>query len=229
MRFTAVVLLIFCTFLVSAAEVVGVPLIALRFDRAGHENMIWLENRVKLGDRRVNGYIQATGGRDEAIIGWELKDKWDALDAVIGYISGAPEGRTCTFSVEADGRTVFKSDPIHSKGDSEKIRVPLNGAKKLLLRVTGDRYNETEGAAFGAPTLLRGLSADDLTPPLKVIIDGKSNTIIPPGGVMPKTIAVPVPMKPGEHEYTVKVKYDEDKRRTEVTTNPGEPIPSVIE
>lgn len=229
MRLVAVILLVLVTFIASGAEIQGIPLIALRFDRAGHENMIWLEQRVKLGDRRVNGYIQATGGRDEALIAWELKEKWDALDAVIGYISGAPEGRAATFSVEADNRTVFKSDPIKSKGHSEKIRVPLGGAKRLMLRITGDRYNETEGAAFGAPTLLKGLSAEDLAPPLKVVIDGKPTTIIPPGGVMPRSVNVPIPMRAGEFEYTVKVKYDENKRRTEVTTSPGEPIPSAIE
>ena len=43
------------------------PLLALWKARAGHENMLWMEQRVKMGDKSHTGYIQGTGGGDDAV------------------------------------------------------------------------------------------------------------------------------------------------------------------
>ncbi|MCB0184683.1 MAG: hypothetical protein KDE31_10475, partial [Caldilineaceae bacterium] len=44
------------------AERASAPLIMLREARQGYENVIWMEQRVKIGGESVNGYYQGTGG-----------------------------------------------------------------------------------------------------------------------------------------------------------------------
>lgn len=194
------------------------PLLALRWDRHGYENIIWMEQRAKIGGEAVTGYIQATGGRDDAIIAFELKEKWDALEAHIGYLDGAAEGRNCTFMVEGAGGVLFESDPQESKKPGESIRVDIRGQKQILLRISADRYNATALAAWGAPTLVSGLSDEDLQPPLKIDIDGTKSNFIMKGGVAPRNLNVPIPLKEGTHEYKVKVDYSKKGQKVKIVT-----------
>lgn len=177
--------------------------------RQGYENMIWMDQRVKIGKESVVGYIQGTGGADDAIIGYQLEEEWDLLETTVGYLATSPEGRSASFSVEADGKELYNSGPLESKGDVAKIRVPLKGHKRILLRITSDRYNGTAGAAFGAPTLYRGLPPEELETTWNLRFQGSTSPLT--GSGAPREVMVPLPVPSeaeAEAEYTYKVRRD---------------------
>ncbi len=191
------------------AKVESAPLLALRTARQGYENMIWMDQRVKIGKESVTGYIQGTGGADDAIIGFELEDDWQMLETTVGYLATTPEGRTAEFTVEAGGEVLYNSGPLESKGDVAKIRVPLKGNKRILLRISSERYNGTAGAAFGAPTLYRGLSPEELETTWNLRVGGSSSPL--PGSGAPREVMVPLPVPSeaeGEAEYIYRVRRD---------------------
>lgn len=190
-----------------------VPLLAMRSARQGYENMIWMDQRIKIGKESVTGYIQGTGGADDAIIGFELEEEWDLLEATVGYLATSPEGRSAEFTVEADGTVLYSSGPLESKGDVAKIRVPLQGHKRILLRISSERYNGTAGAAFGAPKLYRGLSPEELQTTWNLRIGGSTAPLS--GSGAPREVMVPLPVPSeaeGEAEYTYKVRRDPASR-----------------
>ena len=197
----------------AAKGVEKVPLLALRMARQGFENTIWMEQRTKIGTESVSGYIQGTGGGDDALMGFELDEEWDVLDATIGYLATSPEGRSAEFTVEANGAVLYTSGPIESKGQSSKIRVPLRGNKKILLRITAERYNGTAGAAWGAPMLLRNLPAGEIESSWSLQFEGAKSPLNGVGA--PREVLVPLAV-PGEgtHEkvYTYKVRRDPETR-----------------
>lgn len=211
MRRPLLLLLPLFLFATAWAKVEIAPLLALRMERQGYENMYWEEKRAKIGKESVNGYIQGTGGADDALMGFELKEDWDVLDATIGYMSTTPEGRSAEFSVEAGGETLYTSGMIDSKAGASKIRVPLKGNRRFILRITAERYNGTAGAAFGAPTLLRGLSPEEMETSWNLKINGSSSPLSGTGAPREVMIPVPVPSE-GEAEYTVKVRRDPETR-----------------
>jgi hypothetical protein len=192
--------------------------------RQGYENMIWMEQRVKMGKESVTGYIHGTGGGDDAIMGFELEEPWDLLEATIGYLPTTPEGRSAEFSVEAGGVVLYTSGPLESKGSVAKIRVPLKGHKRIMLRITSERYNGTAGAAFGAPTLYRGLAPEDLETSWNLKFDGDSSPL--PGSGAPREVLVPLPVPSeddGEANYTYKVRRDPATRTVIVEREKNEP------
>ena len=220
-------LLLGLTFLVTAAwaakGVERVPLLALRMARAGFENAIWMEQRAKIGTDSVSGYIQGTGGGDDALMGFELSDEWDVLDATIGFLSTTPEGRTAEFSVEASGVVLYESGPIESKSPAVKIRVPLRKNKRITLRITADRYNGTAGAAWGSPALLRNLPADEIEASWSLQCQGAKSPLS--GSGVPREVLVPLPV-PGEGTqekvYQYKVRRDAATRTVIVERSESE-------
>jgi hypothetical protein len=210
-----IALLLLSLFSVAWAEVEMAPLLALRMARKGFENMIWMDQRVKIGKESVTGYIQGTGGGDDALMGFELEEDWDLLEATVGYLATTPEGRTAEFTVEAGGEILYNSGPLDSKRGASKIRVPLKGNKRITLRISSERYNGTAGAAFGAPTLFRGLSAADLETSWNLRFDGSISPL--PGSSAPREVMVPLPV-PGEGdgdaatEYIYRVRRDAEAR-----------------
>lgn len=217
-------ILLFCLLTAAWAKVEMVPLLALRMARQGFENMLWMEQRVKMGSEAVTGYIQGTGGGDDALMGFELEEEWDMLEATIGFLSTTPEGRSAEFFVEADGKALYSSGPLESKGSVSKIRVPIKGHKRILLRISSERYNGTAGAAFGAPTLFRGLSAADMETSWNLKFDGSSSPLS--GSGAPREVMVPLPVPSegeGDVEYTYKVRRDPATRTVIVERQKVEP------
>ena len=213
MRQPLTVILLLSLLTAAWAKVEMVPLLALRMARKGQENMYWMENRVKIGKESVNGYIQGTGGGDDAMMGFEFEEEWDLLEATIGYVATSPEGRSAEFVVEADGVVLYSSGPLESKGETSTIRVPIKGYKRVVLRITSDRYNGTAGAAFGAPVLFRGLSAAELETSWNLKFQGSSTPIL--GSGPPREVLVPLPVPAeieGQAEYTYKVRRDPETR-----------------
>lgn len=200
------------------AEVRAVPLLALRSQWAGFENTIWMEQRTRIGGEAVTGYIQGVGGRDDAIMGFALEQDWDLLEATIGYIDGTPEGKSCIFEVEGNGVVLYTSGQIQSGQPPELVRVPLQKARRLILRIHSDKYNQTAGAAWGAPTVSTGVKLDDLKTEMTIDINGKRTRINPPGGNPPAELNVPLPLKAGPHTYRVQVNYDKQGRKINVVT-----------
>lgn len=194
-----------------AAAAKSVPLLALWQARAGHENTIWMEQRAKIGEESVTGYIQATGGADDAMIAFQLEDSWDMLTTTIGFKKGTPTGRDAEFSVEVDGQVVYTSGLMKSDGPSQNIRVPLKGHKRVLLRITSEHYNGTSGACWGEPMLLSGLSAEEMKSDWTLDINNVKTTL--PGANAPAEVQLPfdVPVD-GEVQYTVTIRRDNTGR-----------------
>ena len=196
----------------AAAEVSATPLLMLWKARQGRENMIWMEQRVKIGGESANGYFQGTGGSDDAVIAFQFENEYDMLTATIGFKDTTPEGRKAEFFVEAGGKVLYSSGILESKGGCHDIRVPIRGHKSIVFRISSDRYNGTAGAAFGSPTLLAGLSAEDMKNDWSLSINGRKTPI--PGNAAP--ISVPlnfdVPGAGVEAEYRVKVTRDGETR-----------------
>ncbi len=211
MRKPALALLLGISLLVTAAwaKIESVPLLALRMARQGFENTIWMEQRAKIGSDSVSGYIQGIGGADDALMGFELPEQWDVLEATIGFLATTPEGRSAEFAVEGGGVVLYQSGPIESKGPATKVRVPLRGHKRIMLRITSDRYNGTAGAAWGGPMLIRGLSAEEIESSWSLQMNGAKSPLSGVG--VPKEVLVPLPVPSeggGEKSYLYKVTRD---------------------
>ena len=193
------------------AEVRSAPLIALWRARAGYENVLWMEQRVKIGNDSVVGYIQGTGGADDAIMGLRFEEEWDMLVTTIGYKKTTPSGREAEFFVEAGGKTIYSSGIMESKGHSQEIRVPIRGHKTILLRISSEQYNGTAGAAWGAPTLYQGLSEEEMKNDWSISVNKRKTPL--PGGNAPSEVAVPFDVPHGEEaEYRVKIRRDTETR-----------------
>lgn len=206
------------------AKVESVPLLALRMARQGFENMLWMEQRVKLGKESVTGYIQGTGGGDDALMGFELEENWDLLEATIGYLATTPEGRSAEFFVEASGQVLYSSGPLESKGGASKIRVPIKGHKKIMLRISSERYNGTAGAAFGAPTLYRGLSPEELETSWNLRFDSTTSPLSGAGAPREVMVPLPVPLEADtERTFLYKVRRDPATRTVIVERETVEP------
>ncbi len=218
MRKLVVILLVAILTTSLLAEKRAVPLLALRMQFAGFENTIWMEQRARVGGESVVGYIQGVGGRDDAIMGFELKDQWDVLETTIGYLDGTPEGRSCRFLVEGNGKTLYDSGRFLSGDPSKLVRVALGETRRLLLRIQTDRYNHTAGAAFGAPTLVSGVDPNSINQPVTVDVDGQRSRFTPTGGAVPSRLDFPMPVKPGVHDYRVRIDYNEEGRTITVVT-----------
>lgn len=188
------------------------PLIMLRMARQGYENMIWMEQRVKIGKQPVAGYIQATGGSDDAIMGFAFENDWDMLEATVGYKSTAPRGREAEFTVESPGQGVlYSSGILKSKGGSHKIRVPIRGHKRILLRISSEHYNGTAGAAWGQPTVLYGLSDEEMKNDWNLSINNTKTPL--PGSAAPSKVLLPFDVPSGEVvEYKVRIRRDTEGR-----------------
>lgn len=203
------------------AKVEVVPLLASWKWRQGSENTIWMEQRAKIGSKPVNGYIQGTGGADDALMGFQMDDGWDLLEVTVGYLATTPEGRSAEFSVESDGDTLYTIGPIESKAEGSRIRVPLKGRKRLLLRISPERYNGTAGAAWGAPTLYRGLPASELEATWNLKVDGSSSPLS--GSGAPNKVMVPIPVPNAdqvEATYIYKIKRDSGTQTVIVEREP---------
>lgn len=194
------------------AERASAPLIMLREARQGYENVIWMEQRVKIGGESVNGYYQGTGGADDALAGFTFKHEWDMLTATVGFLDTAPEGRKAEFFLEADGKVLFSSGILESKGPSHQVRVPIRGYKNILLRISSDRYNGTAGAAWGAPTVFSGLSAEEMKNDWSLSVNNHKVPL--PGNNAPPEVPVnfDVPPTGEEVEYRVIIKRDPGTR-----------------
>lgn len=205
----AVYLIALTTFTVAASK--SVPLLALWKARAGHENTLWMESRTKIGKESVVGYIQGTGGGDEALMGYQFEEDWDMLTAVIGFKKGTPRGREAEFHVEAGGKVLFSSGLMESGGPSQKIRVPIRGHRRILLRIASERYNGTAGAAWGEPMLFSGLSEEEMKNDWNLSVNNRKTPL--PGASAPPEVLVPFDVPLGEEtEYTVKIRRDEETR-----------------
>lgn len=188
------------------------PLLALRTARQGYENVIWMEQRIKIGGESVKGYIQGTGGADDALIGFSFKEDWDMLVATVGYKDDAPEGREVEFFVEADGVTLYSSGVMESKGPSQQIRVPIRGYRNILLRIAAERYNGTAGAAWGAPTVMAGLTKEQMENDWNLSVNNRKTTL--PNNSAPSEINLPfvVPVGNDTVEYRVRIRKDTENR-----------------
>jgi NPCBM/NEW2 domain-containing protein len=211
MKKIALVLLIFLA-ATAAAQISAVPLLALWKARQGHENMIWMEQRVKVGGQSVSGYFQGTGGSDDALIAFQFEEEYDMLTATVGFKDTTPEGRKAEFSVEAGGKVIYSSGILESKGTCHDIRVPIRGYKNILFRISSDSYNGTAGGAFGSPTLLSGLSAEDMKNDWSLSINNRKTPL--PGNNAPSSIPLnfDVPGSGVEAEYRVLIKRDTEGR-----------------
>ncbi|MBI3927421.1 MAG: NPCBM/NEW2 domain-containing protein [Armatimonadetes bacterium] len=201
----------------------AMPILANRKIWAGFQGAVWMEGRARMGSQDVQGYVQGLGSGEDAIMGVTVGGRWDVLEALIGYLDSAPDGRKAVFEVVADGESVYRSEPISSEAEPELIHVPIKGKKSLRLVIRPESYGATAGAAWGSPMLLSGVSAEELQRPLTVIIDGKSAQVPRQGGNAPSSLVVPLPLRSGTTEYRVKMVYDKANDRVHVETSEAAP------
>jgi NPCBM/NEW2 domain len=211
MRKIALFLILMALSLVALAEVRAMPLLSNWELRAGHENMIWMDQRVKLGQKSVTGYIQGTGGSDDAIIGFEFKEDWDMLVATIGYKKSTPDGREAEWSVEAGGQTIYSSGIIESGDAAQEIRVPIRGHRRILLRISSEQYNGSAGASWGEPTVFVGLSEEEMKNDWSLMLNKHKAPL--PTKSAPSEVLVPFKVPIGEEvEYRLKIRRDDENR-----------------
>lgn len=220
-KFSFLLVLLLC---VSAlAEKAAAPLVHLRDARQGYENMIWMEQRTKIGGESVIGYIQGTGGADDALMGFNFKNDWDMLTATVGFLDTAPEGREAEFFVEAGGKVLYSSGILKSKGPCHQVRVPIRGYKNIILRISSDRYNGTAGAAWGGPAVYSGLSAEEMKNDWSLSVNNSKTPL--PGDVVPSQVPImfEVPGAAEEVEYRVKIRRDAEARTVIVERERSDP------
>jgi len=211
MRKISILLILLVLSAFALAEVRTAPVLALWKARAGHENMFWMDQRVKIGKSSVTGYIQGTDGADDAVMGFQFEEDWDLLNATIGYKKSTPEGRECEFSVEVGGKVVYHSGVMESDGTSQEIRVPIRGHRRVLLRITSENYNGNAGACFGEPTLFFGLSEEEMKSDWNLSVNNRKTPL--PGSSAPPEVLVPFKVPIGEEvEYRVRVRRDTEGR-----------------
>lgn len=196
---------------------VSAPLVM--FKRYTFESMVWDQGRVELGKESLTGYMQGLGAPGDSLIAYELEEPWDLLESLIGYPKTSAPGKESRFEVVADGKTIYTSEVIKSGGaEPELIKVPIHGAKMIILRIHPEKYGSTSGATWGAPKLMKGLKPEDLVPPLTVDVNGNRTSILQPGGKPPKEHFIPIPLTPGTTEYKVKVVMDKANNKATITT-----------
>lgn len=189
------------------------PLAAM--EREAFEGMNWDMNPIELGTQTFTGRLEGLGA-PTAAIGYDLKGGWEVLEAHVGYTKNVSGGRKCKFSVVADQQTLYTSGEIKPGQEPEFIRVPIEGRKVILLRITPLTYGATQGACFAEPMLKRGLTAEQKATPYQVEING---TRVPYDQVnAPTTLPINVPIKAGESTVQVKVVNDTQLRKVKITT-----------
>lgn len=198
------------------AQVTAAPLV--QFRREAVEGMIWDTNVFHIGNQTFNGTLQGIGSPGTSGIQYALDGEWDVLEANIGYSKGASNKRSCKFMVETEKGIVYESGEIKGGTEPEFVRVPMEGVKILIMRIQPISYGGTLGAAFAAPMLKKGLTADQKVTPYVIEVNGVR---VPyDQSSAPKVLPITVPVKPGESVYQVKVTHDVEKRRVEVKTTP---------
>ncbi len=87
---------------------------------------------------------------------WEIPAGMSVLAAQIAVPASVPAINKLTFAVYADGRPVFRSQPLSSESPPQTIRVVLGAARALSLRVEPHFPTNAAGAGLWTePTLLR--------------------------------------------------------------------------
>ena len=192
------------------------PLLAL--SREAMEGMFWDMAVVNLGSQSFNGSLQGMGSPGAAGIGYNVNGEWEMLEAHIGYLKNVSNKRSCKFSVLGDQLNLYTSGEIKGGQEPEQIKVSIEGKKIIMLRIEPISYGGTQGACFAAPTLRRGMSADEKAVPYRIEVNGQKMPYDQFNA--PAAVPLALPVKPGEATYTVKVINDTQQRKIQVTTSP---------
>lgn len=199
----------------SAQESTAVPLVALRY-RYFTNCMTQTEHYTMTHGMEVENSILGLGGESAATIQYELKEKYDYFESLVGYADSAPSGRTCTFELLADGVLVSKVGPISSDDAPDILRGSIKNAKMITLRMVPGKYNATSGAMWGNPKVFVGVDHSKLNDTLIVHINGNLIQITPQKINGQKSIPMPFPVVPGQHTYNVETNYDENSGRVDI-------------
>ena len=200
----------------AVAEVSRYPLVSM--EREAFENAVWDYGRAKIGHETVVGTIQGLGGSADAVMTYNLKGKFEYFEARVGFVEGTPSGRAAVFEVWADGVLLYNTQSLTSGQEPELIRVPVAKRQLMQLRIRPDKYEGTHGAAWGEPMLING-AGPDFMQGLTINNYGRITRLSSAGKT--RDVEVTIPLTPGEHEYTVKVKYDEKAGRVDIETVPA--------
>lgn len=188
------------------------------FPREAVEGMVWDYSQVQLGTQSFNGSLQGIGSPGMAGIMYETKGEWEQLEAHVGYTKGVSKQRACKFVVIADQVTVYTSPEIHGGEEPQLIKVPITGARQVMVQIQPVTYGGTLGAAFGQPMLKKNLTAEEKNSPFVVELNGRR---IPYNQLTaPTELPINIPIKPGETTYQVQVINDPATHRIQVKVTP---------
>lgn len=207
------VLFVFSLTMVAFAAPERFPVVNM--EREAFENAVWDYNRAKIGKETVVGSIQGLGGSSDAVMTYKLGKHFEYFEARCGYIEGTPSGRSAVFEVWADGVLLYNTDSIKSGEDPVLIRVPVAKRELMQLRIRPDKYEGTHGAAFGEPMLYNGVGPDFMN---TLTINNNGRITRATTAAQMREVEVSIPLQPGVHEYTVRVKYDEKEKRVDIET-----------
>ncbi|MBQ7529288.1 NPCBM/NEW2 domain-containing protein [bacterium] len=199
----------------SAPEAAYVPLVALRYHYFTN-CMTQNEQFTMTKGMEVDHSILGLGGEAAATIQYELKEKYDYFESLVGYADSAPSGRTCTFELWADGTLISKVGPISSDDAPDILRGNIKKAKMITLRMVPGKYNATSGAMWGNPKVFTGVDPSKLNDSLIVHINGNLIQTTPIKLNGKKSVSIPFPIVPGQHVYSVETDYDETSGRVNI-------------
>ena len=190
------------------------PLLALHQDY--FTNCMAHSEHTKIGDTEIETFIMGMGGADAATIRYELKGRFEMFESLVGFSDTAPEGRSCTFELQADGETVAKVGPLRSGESNDVLRANIKGANFITLRIIPEKYNGTASAMWGNPKLYSELKKGETPGSLVVHVNGKLHQVTPNRVNGKNQISVPFILLPGENNYIIKSVYNEEQNRADI-------------
>ena len=132
--------------------------------------------RALLGNRRiplvVGGlrYRKAAAIRPGASVSVSLNGEYETFQAEVGVDAFSRPEDACTFEVHADGKLLFRSEPVKARQAAQPIRVKVAGVNELTLttRPAGNVHASMLGVWGNAVVTRRGADAIALPPrPMK--------------------------------------------------------------
>ena len=194
----------------------GVPLIFLKKHYV--TNCFWHNEQVRLGGQEINTFIAGLGGEHDATARYTLEGdlrEYEMFESTVGFKDGTVEGRGATFEVWVNGVKVASKGPLISGDSPTKIRANIKGASEVLLRIVPSKYNGTQSAIWGDPTLWKKYVDNDEETGVTVAGEGHNERTQINSFKGESEFKLPMPLYTGTHEFVVHYEYDKEREHVE--------------
>lgn len=174
--------------------------------------------QVRIGGDEVNTYITGVGGEHDATARYTLEGDqrdYEMFESIIGFKDGTVEGRGATFEVWVNGVKVASKGPLISGDSPTKIRAKIKGASEVLLRIVPMKYNGTQNAIWGDPSLWKKYVEEEEDTGITVAGEGHSERTAINTFKGENEFVLPMPLYTGTHEFVVHYEYDKERERVD--------------